>query len=90
MMPPISLYRHAKNQKLLMTPFRENFQKLQFLTLNPHNSGCDTFFTILTPNVMQSLKKTSELSQRYFKKDHRRNMDRPQADQTQIMDKIDY
>ena len=35
MMPPIALYNHAKNQKLVMTGFQENVQKPEFLTLNP-------------------------------------------------------
>ena len=49
-----------------MSSFEENVQEPEFLTLNPlnpqinffQNSGHVTFFTLLTPNFMQSLKKT--------------------------------
>ena len=54
---------NAINQKLLMSGFEENVQKTLFLTLNPQikiffqNSGRVTFFTLLTPNFMQSFRK---------------------------------
>ena len=44
MMPPIFLYRHAKNQKLLMTGFRKNVQNPEFLTLNPLNPQIKIFY----------------------------------------------
>ena len=58
-----------------MTGFRDNIEKPEFLTLNPQikiffqNSGGVTFFTLLTPNVMQNFIKTNEQSLRYLETD---------------------
>ena len=64
-----------------MTGFRENVQKPNFRYLIPldprikiffQNFGRVTFFTLLTPNFMQSFrKKTNERSLRYLKMDGR-------------------
>ena len=66
MMCPIAFYYHAKNYKLLMNGLEENVQKTKFLTLNPssspyyeffQNPSRLTFFNLLTPNLMQNVRK---------------------------------
>ena len=56
-----------------MASFGENVQKPKFLKLNPRikigfqNSGCVTFFTLLTLNFMQGFRKNEWAVSEIFK-----------------------
>ena len=65
MMPLITLYNHAKNWKLLMTGFQENFQTPNFGHLTPLNPRIKIFlkhgstlkwYALLSSTIMQKIR----------------------------------